>query len=94
MDIKSEYVLTIALLVSMKVFRRFCTDHLSGPDNTRTGGVAMAAAAFLFMVLIVKTNFSFNKGVSHFAIFETIIYYRIFQGNFHFVILEKSFGGP
>jgi hypothetical protein len=91
MDVKSKYKLTIALLVSMGVFRRFCTDPLSGPDNTMMGGAGSAASAFLFMVLILKTYFSDNKGGSHFAIFETTFSYRIFHDNFPFITLEKSF---
>jgi hypothetical protein len=82
MDVKREYKLTIAPLVSMRVFRRFFTDALSGPDRTMTGGAATAGSAFLFMVLTLKTNFSNNKGISQFAIFETTFSYRSAQGIF------------
>ncbi len=84
MDIKSEYVLTIALLVSLEDFRRFCTDHLSGPDSAMTDVAAGAVSAFLFMILILKTYFNNDKGVSQFAIFETIAQCRIFHDNLHF----------
>lgn len=75
MDIKSEYVLTVAPLVSMEVFRRFCTGHLSVPDNALTDVAAGAASALLFMVLILKTYFYNDKRTPQFANFETIVRY-------------------
>ena len=94
MDVKSEYKLTIALLVSMRVFRCFFTDALSGPDRTMTGGAATAGSAFLFMVLTLKTNFSNNKGISQFAIFETTFSYRSAQGNFPLLLWRNHSGRP
>ena len=84
----------IALQVSMKVSRRFFADALSGPGRTMKGRAATAGSAFLFMVLTLKTNFSTNKGISQFPIFETTFSYRNAQGNFPLLLGRTHSGNP